>query len=252
MQKICKNCQQNFEIVSEDLKFYNKISPVFEGKKYLIPAPSLCSECRQQRRLSFRNERNLYNRKCDLCKKDIISMYSFDKEYIVYCQSCWWSDKWDPLNYGQEYDFNRSFFEQFYNLSKKVPQISLFNTKSENSDFCNLTTFSKNCYLCFGGDYNFDCFHCTFNFNTKNCIDVYWLNKSELCYQCVDCDTCFHVKYSQYAKNCSDSSFLFDCQNCENCIACIGLNNKKFYIFNKHYSKDEYESVLHNLNLNSY
>jgi hypothetical protein len=44
MEKSCKNCQQAFEITDEDLKFYEKVSPVFGGKKYLIPEPSLCPE----------------------------------------------------------------------------------------------------------------------------------------------------------------------------------------------------------------
>ena len=64
MFKTCKNCNSNFEITDEDLKFYEKVSPEFNGKKCLIPAPTLCSDCRQQRRLSFRNERNLYKREC--------------------------------------------------------------------------------------------------------------------------------------------------------------------------------------------
>ncbi|MBU0627024.1 hypothetical protein KKG31_00015 [Patescibacteria group bacterium] len=48
------------------MEFYSKVSPIIAGKKYLIPAPTLCPDCRQQRRISFRNERSLYKRKCDL------------------------------------------------------------------------------------------------------------------------------------------------------------------------------------------
>jgi len=65
MQKTCKKCSTHFEITSSDLEFYKKISPKFDGKVFEIPTPTLCPECRQQRRLSFRNERNLYKRDCD-------------------------------------------------------------------------------------------------------------------------------------------------------------------------------------------
>src|SRR3989339_1132767 len=116
MRKTCNNCQQNFEITDEDLKFYEKVSPVFNDKKYLIPQPTLCYECRQQRKLAFRNERVLYKRKCDLCKQQIISIYSPDKPFQVYCQKCIWSDKYDPIVFGRNYDFNKSFFEQFSEL----------------------------------------------------------------------------------------------------------------------------------------
>jgi Zn ribbon nucleic-acid-binding protein len=63
--KSCKNCNSSFEITDKDLEFYEKVSPSFNGKKYLIPSPTFCPDCRQQRRLTFRNERKLYKRKCD-------------------------------------------------------------------------------------------------------------------------------------------------------------------------------------------
>ena len=64
-RKICKVSGQSFAIFKSDLEFYDKISPVFNGKKYLIPTPRLCPEERQRRRLMFRNERKLYRRNCD-------------------------------------------------------------------------------------------------------------------------------------------------------------------------------------------
>ena len=124
MQKICKKCSKIFEITSEDLEFYKKISPKFpspqpsplrgEGVEqvvYEIPAPTLCPDCRQQRRLAFRNERKLYKRKCDATWKSIISIYSPDKPYKVYDSDFWWSDKWDPMDYGVDFNFEKSFFE---------------------------------------------------------------------------------------------------------------------------------------------
>jgi len=71
--KICKHCGASFDITDKDLEFYKKVSPSFPSpdslesglKKYLIPTPTLCPECRQKRRLVWRNERNLYKRNCD-------------------------------------------------------------------------------------------------------------------------------------------------------------------------------------------
>ena len=40
--RTCQHCQRGFEIAERDLKFYEKISPVFNGKKYMIPEPVLC------------------------------------------------------------------------------------------------------------------------------------------------------------------------------------------------------------------
>jgi len=97
--KICKQCNIEFKITNKDLEFYKKISPKFDGKIFEIPSPSFCPDCRLQRRLSFRNEKSLYRRKCDATWKDIISMFSPDKNYKVVSQDYWWSDKWDALDY---------------------------------------------------------------------------------------------------------------------------------------------------------
>src|SRR3989338_9885653 len=103
----CRQCQSSFEIFPEDRRFYDMMQ---------VPEPTLCYICRMQRRLSFRSERFLYHRKCDLSGKQIISSYSSDKPFPVYENDEWWSDKWDPLSYCRDFDFNRPFFEQFRDL----------------------------------------------------------------------------------------------------------------------------------------
>jgi hypothetical protein len=87
----------------------------------------LCPEERQRRRLSFRNERKLYKRKCDYSGKDIISIYSPDKPYKVYDQKIRRSDDWDPMDYGFEFDFSATFRENFGNLSSTMPLMSIMN-----------------------------------------------------------------------------------------------------------------------------
>ena len=185
-QKSCKQCNQEFKVEDEDLDFYKKISPTFAGKTYEIPPPTLCPDCRMQRRMIWRNEKVLYKRKCDLCQKDIVSVYSEDKPFIVYCQECWWSDKWNPLDFGKEYDPNKSFFEQLAMLQAKVPRIALMNKNPENSEYCNIAGENKNCYLLVAGSwYNEDCCYGIRATRLKNCVDTYNLGDSELCYQIV-------------------------------------------------------------------
>lgn len=87
-----------FTITDGDKDFLDKVSPTFAGKKYSIPSPKLCPDCRQQRRLAFRNERNLYKRKCDMSGKDIISIYR-PESYVAYHLDERFSDKRDGINY---------------------------------------------------------------------------------------------------------------------------------------------------------
>lgn len=77
----CKACSKEFLIIPQEQAFY---------KKKGLPKPENCPECRRKRRLSLRNERKLYKRKCDKCSKDMVSTYSPESPYKVYCQECYW------------------------------------------------------------------------------------------------------------------------------------------------------------------
>lgn len=213
-------------------------------QKMGFPLPDLCPEERLKRRVSYRNERNLYKDVCDLTGKPIISVFSPEKPYKVYSQEAWWSDKWDSKDYGVDFDFSRGFFDQFHELQLKVPRMALLNTKGENSEYCNYTASNKNCYLVFGGDFNEDCMYSVFNMYCTDCLDTYFVDRCELCYECIDCYYCYSSKYMQDCHNCRDSAFLFDCWGCQNCTCCFGLKNKKYHVFNKAYSKEEYEKIV--------
>ncbi|MEA3399065.1 MAG: hypothetical protein U9R00_00965 [Patescibacteria group bacterium] len=111
--KNCQNCKKDFTIETNDFNFYKKID---------VPAPTFCPECREQRRMAHRNI-DFFLRKCDLCNENSISIWHPNiKGYKFYCNECWNSDKWNSLDYGMEFDFNKSFFEQYEELYKKVPK----------------------------------------------------------------------------------------------------------------------------------
>src|SRR6185503_9529235 len=82
-KRICQNCKGDFVIEPDDFGFYDKIK---------VPPPTFCPDCRLQRRLAWRNDLSFYNRMCDMCGKNIISLYHSEKPLTVYCNKCWWSD----------------------------------------------------------------------------------------------------------------------------------------------------------------
>jgi len=233
--KQCQNCKKEFIIDSQDFAFYKKIK---------VPSPTWCPDCRLQRRLVFRNEKTLYSRKCDLCKETMISIYHKDSKCVVYCQKCWWSDKWDPIDYGLEYDFNKPFFEQFNELKKKVPRVSLVNTKSVNSEYTNLAADNKNCYLLFESSNNERCDYSYWMQLSKDCVDCSFVNNSQLCYEVLVAWNCYQLFFSRECRDCVDSYFLKYCIDCSNCYACVNLRHKKYHIFNKPYSKEEYLTII--------
>lgn len=239
-QKNCVNCGGGFDITNKDLDFYEKIK---------VPEPTWCPDCRQQRRLAWRNQRSLYRRKCDATGKELISIFSPDKKVPVYTNSYWYSDKWDAKDYGQDYDFSRPFFDQFADLMAKVPQMSLASINNINSDFVNQCGWCENCYLIFEADANERCMYSHNIYNSLECLDVMNAEECKHCYECITCYNCYNLKYSNNSNTCSDSWFLMNCIGCTNCFGCVNLRNKQYHYLNQKFSKEEYAEKLASLDL---
>ncbi len=235
----CSKCTTQFEITESDREFYRKVVPTFNEKHFAIPDPDLCPICRKKLRLAWRNLRNVYYRTCDFTGEKIMSCYDTDSPHKVYRGDIWWSDKWDPLEYERDYDFNRPFFEQWHELLLDVPVLDRYALLNENCDFINGAAKCKNCYLSFNMDYCEDGLYIGEAKHTVSCVDSLSLVNCELCYECVDTERCYNLKYSERCVSCSDSYFLMDCRQCKNCIGCVNLVGKENYIFNKKSTPEE-------------
>lgn len=240
--KNCQNCKQDFEITSDDFSFYEKIK---------VPPPTWCPECRLLRRLMWRNERTLYKRKCDVPGHNelIISMYSPDAPFPVYDTKFWWGDEWEAGDYKIDLDFSKPFLNQWKELFFKVPTLSLINLQDVNSDFCNFTFQSKNCYLNFASDMNEDTGYLYHSIENRNCYDMLGSRKNENCYELIDSEDCYGSAYLNLSSNCIDSRLCYDCRACSNCIGCVGLRNSKNCILNVQYSAEEYKEKLKEMSL---
>ncbi len=249
MQKVCANswCKQSFKITEEDLALCIKVSPTIAHTQYPFPPPTLCPDCRVQRRLAFRNERVLYHRNCDLTGKQVISVYSPDKPFTVFDQEAWWSDGWDPLSYGQDVDFSQSFFTQLSTLMHIVPRRNLVQFENENSDYTNGCGRNKDCYLLFSSDVNEKCYYVTSLHKCRLCVDCVMGSDSESCYECLNFQQCHMCRFCIDIKNCCDCAFCIDCLSCRNCAFCSNMRNKEFCIFNKQYDKEGYEQTMQSL-----
>ena len=230
----CKNCSQPFQITDDDLGFYDKIK---------VPAPQMCWPCRFARILVWRNERALYKHNCDLCKKEIICMYRPETKFPIYCRDCWISDKWDPTEFGRDYDPSKPFFDQMAELQNAVPRPALNETDNINSDYCNFTSHQKNCYLMFGSWFNENCGYGQTVLESKDCWDCIFVKNCESCMHSIDCTKCYQTHFSQNCIGCIDSVFLYDCKNCMNCLFSYNLRNKSYYAFNQPVSKEEYAKI---------
>lgn len=241
--RTCQNCKRDFIIEQEDFDFYKKIQ---------VPPPTFCSECRKQRRLLFRNTHALYRRKDNNTGKDIISIYSQDKNLNVVDQKFWWSDSWDPMNYGREYDFSKSFFQQWKELRDQIPVQSMSNSKAVNSDYCNVAEESYDSYLVSASWKIERALYSDAVSEIKDTMDVHVMHRSEFCYEDVNCTDSYKLFYSHDTHATTDSYFLYDCRGCTNCFMSSGLRNRSYVWGNQQLSKEEYIERFKNLNLESY
>lgn len=223
--------------------FLELVSPVIQGKKFLIPPPKLSSVERKQRRLGFRNENNLYKRKSSLSGESMISFFHEDSPFVVYTHDEWWGSGWSALDYGVDYNFSRGFFDQFYDLQLRVPRAPLVNNKSENSPYCNFSDGNKNCHLVTSANWNQDSFYSFCLVSCRDAMDCVWCLNCELVYECTDCRGCYNLRFGQHCMNSSDSAFLYDCIGTKKSLFCVGLRNVEYYIFNKPVTQEEFQKT---------
>lgn len=76
----CEITDKPFRIISQELKFY---------RKHNLPVPRRHPDTRHADRAKLRNPRELFDRTCDKCNKEIQSTYSPDRKEIVYCEECY-------------------------------------------------------------------------------------------------------------------------------------------------------------------
>lgn len=241
--RTCKQCRLEFPISSEDTAFYAKMQ---------VPPPQQCPDCRAIRRLAWRNERVLYSRACDLCKKTTLSTYPANAPYTVYCRSCWWSDAWDPLEYGRPIDFSKPFFDQFDALMRDVPRNALMNAKTENSEFCNETNEISDSYMAICSFYGERMMYTYWFGWGSDCVDCSFTLQSNYCYDSQDLLTCHNCMYTYKSTKMTDAQFCFNSSDCVNCFMCVNVHHKSYMIRNTQYTKEEYERIMSQMNLGSY
>ena len=77
---VCQKSSRPFRIVERELEFYRTLR---------LPIPRLHPEERHSVRTARRHPRQLWNRSCMKCNKDIQTTYSPDRLEIVYCEECY-------------------------------------------------------------------------------------------------------------------------------------------------------------------
>ena len=202
--RICEHCGIEFFISESELNMYKKVG---------IELPTICFFCRVKLHLSFWMFGKFRKGKSALSGESLITVLPENTRYPIYKLSEWHSDKWNAMDYGQNYDENISFFKQLQDLQEKVPHPHQNGTKNTNCDWCDDVWSSKNCYLARSMVGCEDLYYSYRNLYVKNSIDVVVCYNSEKCFDSVNCHHSYKLFYSRNSRDCVDSYFLQDCRN---------------------------------------
>ncbi len=244
--RTCQNCKQEIILSPEEIGFLERIK---------VPPSNYCSPCKLQRRMMFRNERTLYKRENNApghAGEQIISIHRSGVPYTIYDDRSWWSDAWDPMEYGSEFDFSKSFFEQYNELYKRMPLINVSITNMVNCQYCNVSEGDKGSYMLSASNKNEDSFYSNRVTENEEVVDCYIATRNELSYELVNCSNNFKVRWAEATHESSDCYYMYNCKSCTDCIGCVNVRNKSYCIFNEQLDRETYLKRKEELRLDTY
>lgn len=150
--------------------------------------------------------------------------------------------KISTINLGDRNVYNDTV-RRFDNVLKSALHRSVWLTNTVNCIGDRIAN-CKNCFWTFDGSEgeNFR-FVCGFD-KARDSMDVSHIaENTERTYEVVT-SMGNNVLFSLYIRVSADIEYSSECTNCEKCFGCVGLKNKKFHIFNKAYSENDYWKLV--------
>jgi hypothetical protein len=140
----------------------------------------------------------------------------------------------------------RAIFREF-RLSQPHRANQFVNAEDCSGDYIQE---SRDCFRCFHAHLAEGCRYGEHVWRQSNHnMDVVTVGRdAELCYECTN--TGIGVKNNLFCLQCWSSANLTYCHacfSCRDCFGCTGLKQKRYCIFNKQYTKEEYEHLASRL-----
>jgi len=171
-----------------------------------------------------------------------------NKQYYIF------NKKYSKYNYEKMMkSLEKASYSSLKNIKKSVPtknmqDVVLYLTGKNNSevsgDFLNNCKNAQNCFTSSNLE---DCKNCYSIFYAKDCHDYNaWGQKSEQIYECEAIgESAYNILFCNKSwSNIANLMYSTDCFSSKNCFGCVGLKNAEYCIFNKQYTKEEYEKLV--------
>ena len=178
-------------------------------------------------------------------KKDwYISRYP-DSDRVTICHYRDFEQNRDSYtDYWIDYDYLENFFDNFSKLFRSVPLPNVFHVwENENCEYVDISVYAKNSYLSFMVTLESENVYHSFMVR-ENCKDIfssfYIIKNCSNIYFSGSIINSYKIFYSMYINNSNNVWFSSNLIWCSECIFCDDLQNSKYYINNKKYSKEDY------------
>lgn len=180
--------------------------------------------------------------------------YCFDCQNCTFCtgcvglrgqQYCILNKQYTKEEYQKlvEKGISKDFIQAYNQLRNNYPKNAMNITNSEQSCGNDIKN-SKNAVVCFEVDDIQDCKYCTEIMTQKDFMDVNNNGWSQLMYDSIGFGYDNNLIFTLYCGECSNLAYSAYCQYSKNLFACVGLKHKEYCIFNKQYTKKEYEELV--------
>jgi hypothetical protein len=234
-ERNCKITGQAFGLSPEEVEAYQKFD---------LPMPTVCPQERVRRKLAFCNDGQFFWRKCDATGKKIYSAFPEQTGFPVVSADYWRSSQWDAMSYGMDFNFRRSFFEQYQELWQKVPRPAHVIEDVSASIACHHSWQVKSSFMVFDAKRSSNCYYCVGAWDSEKCVDCYCVSSCASCYECVHCVNSKNMRFAECCIECEDCWFMSYCTKCKHCLFCTGLEGKEYHLFNQPVTEQEYAAAL--------
>ncbi len=189
---------------------------------------------------------SMYLKNCIGCKHCLMSSNLRNKEYYVENKKVSKEDFEKikaMLTASSKLEGARGRFEK---LKLEYPQKYMHGVQNENvlGDYLTNCKNAQHCYDC---PELWDCRHIFQAFMPlNNSMDIQECGDAEKLYECAFVGYGGHnIHFTMHIlADCSDLLYCSYCPHSKNMFACIGLRHKQYCIFNKQYTKEEYEALV--------
>jgi hypothetical protein len=134
--------------------------------------------------------------------------------------------------------------KEFDNFILKCPRRYAHNFRNSDNITGDVISYSKNLKNCFVTKKSENCKYCDLGEGVKDSYDMSGGGEMSECYEGAVCDQSSRNLFGIYSWKNQDVLYTEHCHSSKSLFGCVGLRSKKYCIFNKQYTKEEYEQLV--------